>query len=85
MISGDTLERHWNSNDTSPGVGAPLTSCLQCHGGPGIFSMNSYRQLFKEQTVSPPDLEEGDKAGSDSVNWKEQQFDWGLLQAYWFQ
>jgi len=85
MISGDTLERHWNAEDTSPGEDAPLTSCLQCHGGPGIFSMNSYRQLFQDQTVTPPDLEVGDKAGADSVTWKEQQYDWGLLQAYWFQ
>jgi hypothetical protein len=49
--------------------------------------MNSYNQsLFQDKrTLWPPDLEEAVNPGLDSVNWKQQQYDWGLLQAYWFQ
>jgi len=84
-LFGDSLEPRWNAGTTAPGVEAPLSSCLQCHGRTGILSMNSYIQLFGRATVAPPDLEEGEKAGPDSVNWKEQQYDWGQLRAYWFE
>ncbi len=83
-ISGDSLERRYGEN-ASPGGEMLLTSCLQCHSsGPGIFSMNSYNQSFSAPKLRTPNLQEGESAGSDSINWKKHQYDWGLLKAYWF-
>lgn len=86
MISGDSLERRYGDNGSPEGE-TSLNTCFQCHSEPGIFSMNSYNQsLFQDKrTLWPPDLEEAVNPGLDSVNWKQQQYDWGLLQAYWFQ
>ena len=84
-ISGDTLERRYGDRESAEGE-TLLTSCLQCHGsGPGIFSMNSYTQSFSVPRLSAPNLQEGENAGPDSVNWKMHQYDWGLLKAYWSQ
>jgi hypothetical protein len=59
-----------------------MEGCASCHSAPGIASMNSYRQFFQEErTLQPPELVEG---SSPSSNWKQNQYDWGLLQAYWF-
>jgi hypothetical protein len=84
-ISGDSLERRYGQN-ASPEGETLLTSCLECHSsGPGVFSMNSYAQSFSATRLRAPWLNEGDSAGSDSVIWKKRQYDWGMLQAYWFQ
>jgi len=71
-----------NPDPVYHGEFALATSCFGCHSAPGIFSMNSYIQFFQERrTLEPPVLQEG---SSWSLGWKPQQYNWGLLQAYWF-
>jgi hypothetical protein len=80
----DLIEQRGFRGGNSHGEFARLQGCFACHSRAGIFSMNSYIQFFQNhRTLEPPKLEEGDSA-SYSLGWKEQQYNWGLLQAYWF-
>jgi hypothetical protein len=65
-----------------------LQSCLSCHSGGGVRSFNSLDKLFKpnRRQQDPPDngayparwwLNDG------SVAWKQDRYDWGLLNGYW--
>jgi hypothetical protein len=59
-----------------------LSTCARCHSGDGIFSINSYSRRFSPPGTSNPQLLPAmDPAQEDAstVNWKIQQFDWGLL------
>lgn len=85
--SEDSLQGHVGRGGDSKfhGESAELNSCMGCHDSPGIFSMNSYIQFFQNnRTLQPPDLREGDDADWSSEVWKGKQYNWGLLQAYWF-
>ncbi len=87
----DTLESPLSANvvaarsHVGPAGQVPvMQSCFACHSRPGIFSMNAYIQFFQPHaTLRPPDLHEGDDAPWYTAQWKEQQYNWGLLQAYW--
>jgi len=80
----DLLARRDRFGTDSHGESAQTQSCFGCHNRAGIFSMNSYIQFFQsERTVEPPVLADGGSSWY-SMRWKEQQYDWGLLQAYWF-
>lgn len=82
--SEDLLERRDPRGSDSHGEFKRLQSCFACHSRAGIFSMNSYIQFFQDQrTLEPPTLVEGNSSYY-SMAWKEQQYNWGLLQAYWF-
>jgi hypothetical protein len=60
-----------------------LLTCARCHYGDGIFSVNSYKRFFAEETdTSNPQLlpaTDPVHEGAAAVAWKVQQFDWGLL------
>lgn len=74
-----------NSGPASNGEFPRLSSCFACHSAAGIFSMNSYRQFFQSnRTLLPPDLREEDDADWESEVWKQKEYNWGLLQAYWY-
>ena len=74
-----------NPDSSYHGEFARVTGCQGCHSAPGIFSMNSYIQFFQNnRSLKPPDLREGDDADWSSMVWKQKQYTWGLLQAYWF-
>jgi hypothetical protein len=80
----DQLENRGHRDPNSHGEFARMQGCFACHSRAGIFSMNSYIQFFQhERTVQPPVLAEGDSS-SYSIQWKEKQYDWGMLQANWF-
>jgi len=80
----DPLQKH-SERSRDPvyhGEFSRVSSCFSCHSAPGIFSMNSYIQFFQDRrTLVPPTLQEGT---SESLEWKQEQYNWGLLQAYWF-
>jgi hypothetical protein len=80
----DFLQKNTGRNEN--GESARMISCQSCHSAPGIFSMDSYIQFFQEKrTLQPPDLHEGDDAAWESATWKNNQYTWGLLHAYWFE
>jgi hypothetical protein len=59
---------------------AVLSTCVSCHNGEGIFSVNSYRDFFT-MTTNPQLLPSNDLSHERAAAglWKMKQFDWGLL------
>jgi len=64
-----------------------LQTCLHCHSGGGIRSFNSLDSLLKpfERRQEPRDVNYGPRYWSNvnAVSWKENRYDWGLLNGYW--
>ncbi|MGA8151596.1 MAG: hypothetical protein WB952_11650 [Terriglobales bacterium] len=64
-----------------------VQTCAECHRGAGINSLNSRasllkpksRQLEAEEGVDSPRWWEND----GTTDWKQQRYDWGLLNGYW--
>jgi hypothetical protein len=66
-----------------------LNTCMQCHSGPRLFSVNSYTRFlsFSESPQRPANLTPLDfhREVLATIDWKQRQFDWGLLQGLWNQ
>jgi hypothetical protein len=66
-----------------------LDTCMQCHSGRGLFSVNSYTRFlsFSESPERPARLMQLDfnREIESTISWKQRQFDWGLLQGLWNQ
>ena len=64
-----------------------LQSCVWCHNGGGVRSLNSRASLLKpaRRQQEPRDVNYGPIYWSDgaAVAWKANHFDWGLLSGYW--
>lgn len=64
-----------------------LQSCVWCHNGGGVRSLNSRGALLKpnRRQQEPRDVNYGPIYWSDgtAVGWKANHFDWGLLSGYW--
>jgi hypothetical protein len=76
--------------DSSTFKGTVLQSCRTCHAGPGIYSVNVYAGIFAglfRHSIDPPKLYNLDvnREMDASVNWKREQYNWGLLQGLWNQ
>ena len=62
-----------------------MSTCLRCHGGPGIFSVNAYSGLFddsRRRALNPsliPSVDP-DYQRQTTMSRKMQRYDWGLLQ-----
>ena len=82
----------WKSNepqvpDSSTFKGTVLESCRTCHAAPGIYSVTVYAGLFHPRSIDPPQLFNFDanREMDASINWKREQYSWGLLQGLWNQ
>jgi hypothetical protein len=68
-------------------VPTDLQSCVWCHNGGGVRSLNSRGALLKpnRRQQEPRDVNYGPIYWSDgaAVGWKANRFDWGLLSGYW--
>jgi hypothetical protein len=64
-----------------------MQTCLHCHSGRGISSFNSLDSLLKPTRLQqePRDVNYGPRyeSNSNAVWWKENRYDWGLLNGYW--
>lgn len=64
-----------------------LQSCLWCHSGGGIRSLNSRSSLLKPNRLQqePQDSDYGPIYWGDvaAIEWKQNHYDWGLLNGYW--
>ena len=67
--------------------GAPKAlNCMDCHGNSGIQSALSITQgMNPPVSVKPPVFTDTEPASiySQSINWKDDQFTWGLLRGLW--
>jgi hypothetical protein len=78
-------------SDRPERVGPPfepiMRRCLTCHSGGGIRSFNSVESLLKPTRVQldPQDVNYGPRYWNESAAlwWKQDRYDWGLLNGYW--
>jgi hypothetical protein len=85
----DAFEYWKNSNppmeqDINRSKSETLKTCLECHSGPGIHSVNSFtRGLSMESSRLPTDIAEAENRAHDAESnsqWKKRHFTWGLFQ-----
>lgn len=64
-----------------------LQTCRSCHSGGGIRSFNSRGALFRpnRKQVAPEQSDYGSIYWGDesAITWKQNRYDWGLLNGYW--
>ena len=65
-----------------------LQTCVSCHSGGGVRSLNSLEKLFKpsrrQQDVPSNESYAGRCWLDDATeSWKQDRYDWGLLNGYW--
>jgi hypothetical protein len=64
-----------------------LQSCVWCHSGGGVHSLNSRSSLLKPNRLQqePQNIDYGPIYWGDSaaISWKGNRYDWGLLNGYW--
>jgi len=64
-----------------------LQTCVWCHSGGGVHSLNSRRSLLKPNRLQqePQNTDYGPIYWGDSaaISWKGNRYDWGLLNGYW--
>jgi len=86
----DPFEEELNEStvrDSATFKGTVLESCRTCHAATGIYSVNVYAGLFHPRTIDTPVLWESDinLPTHAAMNWKLEQYSWGLLQGLWNQ
>lgn len=85
---GDDPINGWGSKAIHEGKLPPeLQSCIWCHSGGGVRSLNSCAALLKpnrmQQEPQNPDYGPIYWADSTAVSWKQNRYDWGVLNGYW--
>jgi hypothetical protein len=62
-----------------------LADCRICHNAQGIYSVNTYAGLFAPHLTELPQLFNAEvKLEVDAaIDWKREQYNWGLLQGLW--
>jgi hypothetical protein len=86
----DAFEDHsqWRTNDMNKYQSIVLQNCYQCHGAPGIYSVNSFtRFLSGERPAETTQMVESDEKHEEerTLYWKEVRSEFGLLQGLWLQ
>lgn len=65
-----------------------VRNCYQCHSARGLFSVLSYTGFTSPAvTDGPANLHPVDyaTAATATIYWKQQRYDWGLMQGLWMQ
>ncbi len=67
------------------GLRPVLQSSRTCHSASGIHSVQTYSRIFGPHTLRPPQLLEAGREIEEqqTVQWKQRQYDFGLLQGLW--
>jgi hypothetical protein len=64
-----------------------LQHCVWCHSGGGVHSFNSREALLRpnRMQMEPGTSDYGSIYGGDNsaIDWKQNHYDWGLLNGYW--
>jgi hypothetical protein len=66
-----------------------LDRCVACHSAPGINSLQSRGRLLKPNRVQQDPDPSSEAYGAlwweneETISWKQNQYDWGLLNGYW--
>jgi hypothetical protein len=63
-----------------------LKTCAECHNGGGIASVNVFTRKFSGMpSAMPTQITDSspERETTEVEDWKQQQFNWGLLQGLW--
>jgi len=89
QTKGDDLIDEIADNPHSKGTWPPaLQTCLMCHSGGGVRSLNSLEKLLKPNRRQQ-DFPAGETyrpgwwLNAGTPNWKQDRYEWGLLNGYW--
>lgn len=82
FVPADPIE---NAKANSGSQTPRLSSCIRCHAGPGVHSINSYKQFFQLGTILPPRLTATTPTtiGARTIREKRKAYSWGLLRGLW--
>ena len=82
LTSSDPIE---NPRSNAESQVPRLKSCMSCHPGAGIHSINSYGEFFQRRSVRPPRFVNSTAAtiGAATARLKRKDYSWGLLQGLW--
>jgi hypothetical protein len=89
----DAFERNRGKDtfDVKRWQSSVLGTCRECHAATGIYSVNSFTRFLSLQAFTPfgetTHLIESapEHENEATLDWKLQQFSWGLLQGLWLQ
>lgn len=80
-------DRPARAGDRQPDPQPELKTCVWCHSGGGVRSLNSREALFRpnRMQVDPENSDYGSIYWGDgsAAAWKQNHYDWGLLNGYW--
>ena len=83
----DPIERRRGEPDFSSKLPPVIQTCAWCHNGGGVQSLNSRASLLKpnRRQQEPRSVDYGPIYWGDgtAIAWKQDRFDWGLLNGYW--
>jgi hypothetical protein len=83
----DEIGESDNAGRVVPHFTSIMRRCVNCHSGGGIRSFNSVDSLLKPTRVQldPEDVNYGPRYWNESAAlwWKQNRYEWGLLNGYW--
>jgi hypothetical protein len=83
-IEGTEPSGRLGSIDEAP---LELQHCIWCHSGGGLHSLNSREALLRPNRLQmePENSDYGSIYWGDesAIDWKQNRYDWGLLNGYW--
>jgi hypothetical protein len=83
----DLIDEALGGHDGGDRPPTDLQACFWCHSGGGVRSLNSRASLLKpsRRQQEPQSVDYGPIYWSDSASleWKQNRYDWGLLNGYW--
>ena len=93
LMGLDAFERNRGKDtfDVKRWQSSVLGTCRECHAATGIYSVNSFTRFLSLQAFTPfgetTHLIESapEHENEATLDWKLQQFSWGLLQGLWLQ
>lgn len=87
QMGDDPIERRHHEPDFSSQLPPVMQTCVWCHNGGGVQSLNSRASLLKpnRRQQEPRSIDYGPIYWGDgaAIAWKQNRFDWGLLNGYW--
>jgi hypothetical protein len=84
---GDPIEHPSDKPQFESNAIPIVKTCAWCHSGAGVRSLNSRESLLRpnRMQMEPENSDYGSIYWGDSsaINWKQNRYDWGLLNGYW--
>lgn len=84
---GDPIEHPSDKPQFESNAIPIVKTCAWCHSGAGVHSLNSRESLLRpnRMQIEPQNSDYGSIYWGDTsaISWKQNRYDWGLLNGYW--